>query len=324
VKARAAKDPPAAARGAASSHYETLGVDPDSDERAIRAAYVRRMKAVHPDLALPAYEAGAEQARALNQAYQVLRDPRRRRAYDRALREAGGAAPPPDAGDIHLPVVVPPEQWLRRTRAERRPPTAWRSWLGGAAIGVSLSVCAWLVWTHPGLPSSGRQGMIAESLVSDSYYSAGPPEQVDPVVVDRAVRNFVMLWSSGGPRQVERYSQACTAEFQSTPTPLLLDHCVAFDVAASSLQAADARAAEQAVMTTHLKWRSLGAFTRLVEENRIADGRVRDITQAALSHMVTGLAPRIEPPRRDPPPPPLPLPEVPAGELPLPVQPLRN
>ena len=64
-------------------HYEVLGVEKDVDARTLRAAYLARMRVHHPDLR-PG-DAG-ERARQLNRAYEVLRDPARRAAYDRLRR----------------------------------------------------------------------------------------------------------------------------------------------------------------------------------------------------------------------------------------------
>jgi hypothetical protein len=64
-------------------YYELLGVDSDADETTIKGAYRALVKQTHPD-------AGGNAAlfRLVEQAYQTLSDPVRRRAYDRA-RTAG-------------------------------------------------------------------------------------------------------------------------------------------------------------------------------------------------------------------------------------------
>jgi curved DNA-binding protein CbpA len=82
------------------THYEVLGVAPDAGAAEIRQAYVRLARQHHPD-----YFAGSSgrlrdeaerQMRALNEAWSVLGNARRRAAYDRA---AGFAAPVPDAAE---------------------------------------------------------------------------------------------------------------------------------------------------------------------------------------------------------------------------------
>ena len=80
-------------------YYQTLGIEPSAGEAEIKTAYRRLARKYHPDVSK---EAGAEEKfKALNEAYEALRDPQKRAAYDR-LR-AGGYRPgdevqPPHGG----------------------------------------------------------------------------------------------------------------------------------------------------------------------------------------------------------------------------------
>ncbi len=82
------------------THYEVLGVSPDADTETIRRAYVAVAKASHPDRRQnddPDRRAQAgRRIRAANAAWNVLRDPGRRRDYDLSLpgpgRSTSGAA----------------------------------------------------------------------------------------------------------------------------------------------------------------------------------------------------------------------------------------
>lgn len=85
------------------SHYDTLGVRPDADQAAIRAAYLAQARTHHPDRhvdAPPAVRARATRTmREVNAAWSVLADPVARRRYDDDLARAAGpgarVAPPP-------------------------------------------------------------------------------------------------------------------------------------------------------------------------------------------------------------------------------------
>ena len=61
------------------NHYECLGVEPDAPRSVIHAAYRTRARLLHPDVA---GSAGADRIVAVNEAWHVLGDPVRRRAYD--------------------------------------------------------------------------------------------------------------------------------------------------------------------------------------------------------------------------------------------------
>lgn len=80
-------------------YYGILGVEPSAGDAEIKTAYRRLARKYHPDVSK---EAGAEEKfKAINEAYEALRDPAKRKAYDQ-LR-AGGYRPgdevrPPPGG----------------------------------------------------------------------------------------------------------------------------------------------------------------------------------------------------------------------------------
>ena len=70
-------------------YYSVLGVEPNAGDAEIKSAYRRLARKYHPDVSK---EAGAEDRfKAINEAYEALRDPAKRKAYDQ-LR-AGGYRP---------------------------------------------------------------------------------------------------------------------------------------------------------------------------------------------------------------------------------------
>jgi hypothetical protein len=84
-----------------TTHYDVLGVPPTAGSDEIRRAYLGLARRHHPDVvagAAPAARAEAEERmRAANEAWHVLGDPRRRRAYDNGLSAPGAGDPGADA-----------------------------------------------------------------------------------------------------------------------------------------------------------------------------------------------------------------------------------
>ncbi len=81
-------------------YYAVLGVEPSAGDAEIKTAYRRLARKYHPDVSK---EAGAEdQFKAVNEAYEALRDPQKRAAYDQlraqGYRPGEEFRPPPDFG----------------------------------------------------------------------------------------------------------------------------------------------------------------------------------------------------------------------------------
>jgi hypothetical protein len=85
-----------------NSHYQRLGLTPAASTEEVRAAYHALAKRLHPDRVGNGSEAertlAERRMREINEAWTVLRDPARRRAYDATLlgsssRVGAGAGP---------------------------------------------------------------------------------------------------------------------------------------------------------------------------------------------------------------------------------------
>lgn len=91
-------------------YYAVLELSPNADDETIRLAYRRLARLYHPDIA---GEESLRRMQMLNQAYQTLSDPERRRIYD-----ASRPAPTPPT-----PPATPPPADVPRTVPPSRPPT---------------------------------------------------------------------------------------------------------------------------------------------------------------------------------------------------------
>lgn len=83
--------------------YKVLHVDPSANPLVIQAAYRVLAQIFHPDVS-----GDSEEMKRLNAAWEVLRDPRKRRQYD--IERAGRHAPQPAAaqpGTTHPPAAHP-------------------------------------------------------------------------------------------------------------------------------------------------------------------------------------------------------------------------
>lgn len=99
--------------------YATLGVSATATREEIRAAWLRRLSLYHPDRHQGNRDSDwfTRQAARLNDAYQTLKDPARRRAYDERrqrlmlVRQRGSSAP--QSTSLLPPMPSPPSRLMR-------------------------------------------------------------------------------------------------------------------------------------------------------------------------------------------------------------------
>jgi curved DNA-binding protein len=81
-------------------YYETLGVSKTASEDEIKSAFRKLARKYHPDVAKDK-KAAEEKFKQINEAYEVLSDPEKRRKYDQSgenWNQPGGFQPPPQWG----------------------------------------------------------------------------------------------------------------------------------------------------------------------------------------------------------------------------------
>jgi curved DNA-binding protein len=81
-------------------YYETLGVPKTASETEIRSAFRKLARKYHPDVAKDK-KAAEEKFKEINEAYEVLSDPEKRKKYDQlgaGWNQPGGFQPPPSWG----------------------------------------------------------------------------------------------------------------------------------------------------------------------------------------------------------------------------------
>lgn len=94
-------------------YYTTLGVSRDAAEEDIKKAFRKLARKYHPDVAEDKTTAEAK-FKQINEAYEVLGDPEKRRKYDRLgarWQESGEPAPQPSSGHYWQPPDSDPQEF---------------------------------------------------------------------------------------------------------------------------------------------------------------------------------------------------------------------
>ena len=150
--------------------YEELGVPPDASVDAIREAYRNVARLLHPDAQTnPVLKESAEvQMKRINQLYETLAEPERRRRYDRELaQDPVGIPDRPETIIIRTPLPSDPFHRGRRGTL---------AWL--AATGVCATFIIWLATRESSAPT----------VYPQPWASQGAGARVDAVPSPSALR----------------------------------------------------------------------------------------------------------------------------------------
>jgi restriction system protein len=148
--------------GDGDTYYDVLDVDPEADEKQVKAAYRRMSHRVHPD------QGGSHALfRQVQEAYETLSDPQRRAEYDRRLRSKASGR---DA-----------DQGNSKSSGEPADGHAWRPGASGSAYPPPPPPGDGQASSYPP-PSSST----ASSATTSSWFSRHP-------VLTVAIAGYVLL-----------------------------------------------------------------------------------------------------------------------------------
>jgi len=244
------------AMAVASDPYAVLGIAPDVDDTAVRAARRALLRRYHPDTARDLPDA-AERTHAVNAAYAAI-IAGRRAEQTRFLTED---IPPVDIAPAHAwvesPYPMPPRRHTGST-------------LAMILVFVGLPAMAMTLPGVPGhvaevFPADGahatafarsRLAQVRRLLSPDGFGApvrtvaaprpAPPPiafPTVDPETVTNAVRKYRRVAGVRAGTVVAAFARDCDKRARRAPDWALQDFCVAFDLAADRLDDAATREA---------------------------------------------------------------------------------
>ena len=166
-----------------SSHYEVLNVSPGAEDFVIEAAYRALLKRYHPDVSQGDPKVAEDRAKAITEAYQVLRDPSSRARYDRDIASGQARRPPPPKAPPPPPQRPTPSPIFS---TPERGPSGLVSWffigLAGLVATAALgSVAGW----GSGAPAPPPKQVAAAEAPPQPAHEA-PPIDATPVATDDA------------------------------------------------------------------------------------------------------------------------------------------
>lgn len=122
------------------NYYEVLEVTPSASEEVIRSAYKSLVKKYHPDVYPGNKEYANEQMFIINEAYEMLSDPDKRKAYDASARINSSTVKSEHTGDTGNP-----NQDADRSASAATPPSTGRKQKSGCLGGFIKLLIAGVV-----------------------------------------------------------------------------------------------------------------------------------------------------------------------------------
>ena len=180
-------------------YYERLELDWDASPEAIHAAYRRKARILHPDI--PGTGSAAA-FMAVKEAYDVLADPLRRSAYDRAARSLDQlrSAMVADTAEVIHPVPPPPPPVVR-TRGPRLSDLPLAVWAG---LGIIALLAGGEAVLHLNAPPPA-DNLVEVPATAPTVTPQVPPAAPHPLRL-AGVPNVYVIPSSS-PALVLRYDQ---------------------------------------------------------------------------------------------------------------------
>jgi len=207
--------------------YVMLGLIRTASPEEIRAAYLERMKVLHPDRHGP-IPPGAPSAADLNYAYWVLRDAERRVAYDRALTPL---PPKPRRRSRHarqaLQKVAPGRSPKKRPYYRPRRSTVSARARIAAALAFVLLAAAVGAGALTVMPQNQGRSVWAQNEMADS--KKVQRRALDETLAGAAAAEFQTILRGAGFPGAASYGRRCFDELAVQPSAVMVDYCLAFD-----------------------------------------------------------------------------------------------
>jgi DnaJ-domain-containing protein 1 len=190
-----------------ADHYALLGLDADADAAVVKDRYRQMMRLMHPDFADALSDANwpADAATRVNQAYDVLSSPVRRRAYD----EARDPPAPPIAPQPHAETRA-----AFRTATARPPATDPRYRLKQLAVVFGVTGSMALAATLYLSSNNEKESLVQRSREIDAMVAAALP--VDDATPQAVAPNGTPNTVPATPEEAEK---VVVAEAAAVPPP---------------------------------------------------------------------------------------------------------